>query len=157
MQFELKRVTENDSKEFLTWCFDNEYSFYDNSIQEQKIKWINELPNNEWAFSVYNDLGELVGNCEFSDETDDEPEPFIVRGVQMKPDMTGKGLGHDFCKSILEYGKNTLGFSTINIAVAEFNVRAQKVYKTLGFEVVGDDIWNIRGEDYKFIYMKMTL
>jgi ribosomal-protein-alanine N-acetyltransferase len=41
------------------------------------------------------------------------------------------------------------------LAVAAFNERAVKVYKNLGFKVIEEDVWNIRGKDYDFLIMKL--
>ncbi|GKX29486.1 N-acetyltransferase [Vallitalea longa] len=153
MNFELRIRTESDTQEFLTWSYEGEYSFYDNAIQQEKIDNIKSLTGSDKAFSVYNEKNELVGNCEFYDVGDDGVLFYAV-GVQMKPSLTGQGHGLTFCKAIIEHGRKTLGFNELGIAVADFNKRARRVYEKLGFEFVEDQVWNIRGNDYKFIIME---
>lgn len=153
MNFEFRIRTESDTQEFLTWSFEGEYSFYDNAIQQEKIDSIINLTGSDKAFSVYNEDNELVGNCEFYDVGDDGEILYAV-GVQMKPILTGKGYGEAFCKAIIEYGRKVIGFNRLGIAVADFNKRAKRVYEKLGFELIEEDVWNIRGNDYKFIIME---
>lgn len=153
MNFEFRIRTESDTQEFLTWSFEGEYSFYDNGIQQEKIDSIVSLTGSDKAFSVYNEDNELVGNCEFYDVGDDGEILYAV-GVQMKPILTGKGYGEAFCKAIIEYGRKVIGFNRLGIAVADFNKRARRVYEKLGFELIEEDVWNIRGNDYKFIIME---
>lgn len=153
MNFELRVRTESDTQEFLTWSYEGEYSFYDNSFQQEKIDSIRNLTGSDKAFSVYNEENELVGNCEFYDVGDDG-EIFYAVGVQMKPSLTGKGNGLVFCKAIIEHGRKVIGFNQLGIAVADFNKRARRVYEKLGFKFVEEQVWNIRGNDYKFIIME---
>ncbi|WP_369679341.1 GNAT family N-acetyltransferase [Terribacillus saccharophilus] len=44
------------------------------------------------AFSVVDEEGNLAGNCEFYNVQEDEIEILVV-GLQMKPSLTGQGLG----------------------------------------------------------------
>lgn len=95
----------------------------------------------------------MVGNCEFYN-VGYEGEIHYAVEVQMKPDLTSKGNGQAFCKAIIEQGREKIGFNELGIAVADFNKRARRVYEKLGFEFVEEQVWNIRGEDYKFIIME---
>lgn len=153
MEFQLRVRTEEDTHEFLTWQYEGEYSFYDNSIQEEKIECFKELIGSDMAFSVYNEKNELVGNCEF-DNVGTKENVLLAMGVQMKPELTGQGHGYEFCKAIMEQSREKLGFNRLGLAVADFNKRARQVYEKLGFEKVEEDIWTIRGTEYKFIIME---
>ena len=152
MKFFLKVRTEEDTKEFLTWSYDGVYSFYDNNIQQEKIDDIISLTGSDRAFSVVNENDELVGNCEFY-HYEDDGKKILALGVQMKPELTGKGHGTEFCKAILEQGREKLKFNYIELAVVDFNKRARKVYENIGFKKIDEFDNNIRGNNYKFIAM----
>ncbi|WP_032121174.1 GNAT family N-acetyltransferase [Clostridium amazonitimonense] len=153
MKFSLKVRTEQDTKKILNWCYEGIYSFYDNNIQQEKIDNIISLTGSDRAFSVVNEEGELVGNCEFYDVSDNEEEEILAVGIQMEPSLTGRGYGTEFSRAIIEEGRERLKYDYLELSVADFNTRARKVYEKIGFKKI-DEIYNeIRGNKYKFIIM----
>jgi ribosomal-protein-alanine N-acetyltransferase len=151
MKYDFRKVTNKDVEDILTWKYEDEYSFYDNSIQKEKIDWIKGLPEEDKAFSIYNEHKELVGNCSFY-----YIEEFFCVGVQMKPHITGKGFGTEFVDSIINFGKQKYNLSHIDLTVAKFNKRAIKIYEKLGFKVVEEFVNTIRGGDYDFVAMRLV-
>jgi len=152
MELTLRRRSEEDVKEFLSWKFEGVYSFYDNDIQVEKIDWIKQSVHSEKAFSVIDEKDNLIGNCEFYDGGDDGEE-IVAVGVQMNPILIGKGLGSKFVHSIIEQGKEILEFNRLEITVADFNERAVKTYENEGFVKTGEYPTEIRGNTYNFISM----
>jgi len=150
MKFEFRRATKDDIEDILTWEYDGIYSFYNNSIQKEKIDRIKGFIDSDDDFSIYNEHNELVGNCSFYYIED----AFCV-GVQMRPDFTGKGFGTEFVKSIINFGKEKYDLSYIDLTVAKFNNRAIKVYERLGFKTIFELVNTIRGNDYDFIAMRL--
>jgi [ribosomal protein S18]-alanine N-acetyltransferase len=153
MIFKLRKRTKEDVNEFITWTFDGVYSFYDNNIQEEKINGFLESVDSDNYYSVINDQGNLIGNCEFFN-VGESPEEVIAVGVQMKPSLTGKGNGLRFIQAIIELGRELLGYDHLELAVVDFNKRAIKVYEKAGFNTKGNFQNNIRGKDYNFIIME---
>ncbi|HCQ91133.1 MAG TPA: GNAT family N-acetyltransferase, partial [Clostridium sp.] len=62
---EFRVPIKSDIEDILTWKYDGIYSFYDNSIQKEKIEWIESFIDSDDNFSIYNEQNELVGNCSF--------------------------------------------------------------------------------------------
>lgn len=151
MNFEFRITTKNDVQDMLTWEYEGIYSFYNNSIQKEKIEWIESFIDSDNDFSIYNEHNELVGNCSFY-----YIEEFFCVGVQMRPDITGKGFGTEFVKSIINFGKQKYNYKYIDLTVAKFNKRAIKVYDKLGFKVIEEFVNTIRGSDYDFIAMRLA-
>lgn len=151
MKLEFRIPTNSDIEDILTWKYDGEYSFYDNSIQKEKIDWIKGFINSGNDFSIYNEHNELVGNCSFYNID----ENFCI-GVQMRPELTGKGFGTEFARSIVNFGKEKYNLSHIDLTVAAFNKRAIKVYEKLGFKIIEEFVNTIRGVDYDFIAMRLV-
>lgn len=151
MKFEFRVTTKSDAAEFLTWKYDGIYSFYDNNIDKNKIEWILNFIDSDNNFSIYNEDNELVGNCSFY-----YVEEFLCVGVQMRPDITGKGFGTEFVKSVVDFGKQKYNYNYIDLTVAKFNKRAIKVYKKLGFKVIEEFVNTIRGADYDFMAMRLV-
>jgi [ribosomal protein S18]-alanine N-acetyltransferase len=150
MNYNMRKRTKEDVKEFITWTYDGIYSFYDNTIQEEKIIGFLDSIDTENYYSVLDQQGELIGNCEFfhvGEET-------MAVGVQMKPSLTGKGHGEGFIQSIIEQGRKIIGYDHLELAVADFNQRAIKVYEKAGFTRKGTFKNTIREVEYQFIIME---
>lgn len=156
MEFFLIKRTEEHTKEFLNWCYEGIYSFYDNNIQKEKIENIISLTGSDMAFSVVNEKGELVGNCEFYDVSDEDEDTILAVGVQMKPSLTGNGYGEEFCRVIINEGREKLNYKYLELAVVDFNKRAKRVYEKIGFKEIGEEYFVIRGDKYRFIIMAKT-
>ncbi|HAK41419.1 MAG TPA: GNAT family N-acetyltransferase [Clostridium sp.] len=148
MEFKFKKPTEIDAKDIATWKYEGEYSFYDNDKTEAKQEWALNIHKEDSAFVIHNEKDELVGNCSFNAEDDE-----FILGVQMRPNLTGKGTGTQFVKAILDFGRNTYKFNEIQLFVAKFNERAIKIYEKLGFKKTEEFIWNVNGEEKEFIAM----
>lgn len=150
MVLEFKKPTEHDAKEISTWKYDGIYSFYDNDKTEAKQEWALNIFNEENTFIIY-DKNELIANCCFDY---DEDEDKILFGIQMKPSLTGKGMGTEIVNKALNWGKEKYEFNNIFLLVAKFNSRAIKVYEKLGFNQTDEFVWNVNGEVKEFIEMK---
>ncbi|WP_346935478.1 GNAT family N-acetyltransferase [Clostridium sp.] len=151
MKLEFRVPTKSDVDDILTWKYDGIYSFYDNDIQKEKIEWIKSFVDSDDNFSIYNDNNKLVGNCSFY-----YIEEFFCVGLQMQPELTGKGFGIEFAKAIIDFGREKYKFNYIDLTVANFNNRAIKVYEKLGFKVIEEFVNTIRGNDYDFLAMRLV-
>jgi ribosomal-protein-alanine N-acetyltransferase len=148
MNYNFKRVTNNDVQDILTWKYEGAYSLYDNDIVQGKIDWVKGLPEDVNTFSGYNDKGELVGHCQVYINKE------VTFSVQIRPSLTGKGMGGEFILAFLDFAKEKYALKSIRLLVAKFNERAFKAYLNVGFtkieEIVGK---SIRG-DMEFIVME---
>ena len=122
MKYDFRKVTNNDVQDILTWKYEGIYSLYDNDRMQGKINWIKSLPEDNNAFSVYNDKNEFVGHCEIYIKDK------VNFAVQMRPNLTGNGMGREFVQSFLDFAKEKYNLESIELFVAKFNKRAIKVY-----------------------------
>jgi [ribosomal protein S18]-alanine N-acetyltransferase len=153
MSYTIRKRTKEDVYEFTTWTYDGVYSFYDNHIQEEKINGFLQSVDTDHFYSVVDDQGGLVGNCEFF-HVGEAPEEILAVGVQMRPALTGNGKGLRFIQAIIEQGRALIGYDHLELAVADFNKRAMKVYEQAGFKRKGGFQNTIRGQEYHFIIME---
>lgn len=151
MKLEFRIPTKCDVEDILKWEYEGIYSFYNNSIDKEKVEWIKSFIDSDNNFSIYSEHDDLVGNCSFY-----YIEEFFCVGVQMRPDITGKGFGTEFVKSVIDFGKQKYNFSYIDLTVAKFNKRAIKIYERLGFKVVEEFVNTIREVDYDFVAMRLV-
>lgn len=153
MKIDFRKPTESDAKDIATWKYEGIYSFYDNDKTEAKRQWASNIHKEENAFVMYNEKNELIGNCSF--DYDEEDNKFMF-GVQMRPNLTGKGMGTEVVDTILNFGKEKYKFNEINLLVAKFNKRAITIYEKLGFKTIDEFIWHVNNEEKEFIEMSKT-
>ena len=72
-------------------------------------------------------------------------------GMGIRPDLTGQGLGKLYAQAVAGYGANRYGAKHLQVTIAVFNQRAQRVGKQLGFEQVETFI-KLGGEE-EFVVM----
>ncbi|MBP0726958.1 GNAT family N-acetyltransferase [Bacillus sp. RG28] len=134
MELFIKDMNEKFAVEIVNWRYEAPYDFYDN---EETFEAINEMIENPY-YAVVNQSEELVGffcigssaQVPIGHQFGAYSEEILDIGIGMKPDMTGKGFGFTFFSKVLQtIGKD----KSIRLTVAEFNRRAIRLYKKLGF------------------------
>jgi len=153
MNIEFRKPTENDAKDIAEWKYEGEYSFYNNDKTEAKKQWASNIHKEENTFAMYNESNELIGNCCFDYDEEDKLYTF---GVQMRPSLTGKGMGKEVVSAILSFGRETYKFNEIDLLVAKFNRRAITLYEKLGFKTIDEFVWHVNDEDKEFIAMRKS-
>ena len=103
--------------------------------------------NPERYFAVRDDAGALIGFLYF------EPKEDVLEyGLGLRPDLTGKGLGLDFFRAGLEFGRARYRPSLVRLFVAAFNERAITVYERAGFRETGRHVRTFeRWGDVEFV------
>ncbi|MGL4731945.1 MAG: GNAT family N-acetyltransferase [Clostridium sp.] len=157
MNIEFRQPTKEDGINISIWRYDGIYNFYNNDKTKAKQDWAKNIASEENTFVIYNN-NELIANCCFEYEKDDKAysNKFYI-GVQMKPELTGKGMGYDIVTKIIAFGKEKYKFNELFLIVAKFNKRAIKLYKKLGFTITDEFMLHANGEDTDFIEMKKDL
>jgi RimJ/RimL family protein N-acetyltransferase len=134
-------MTPDDFADYEQWHYQPPYDFYD-SDQEPVL-------NPERYFAVHDDDDVLIGFLYF------EPKGDVLEyGLGLRPDLTGKGLGLDFFRAGLEFGRELYRPSLIRLFVAAFNERAITVYEHAGFRETGRHVRTFaRWGDVEFVSM----
>jgi RimJ/RimL family protein N-acetyltransferase len=134
-------MTPDDFADYEQWHYQPPYDFYD-SDQEPVL-------NPERYFAVRDDAGALIGFLYF------EPKDDVLEyGLGLRPDLTGKGLGLDFFRAGLEFGRESYRPSLVRLFVAAFNERAIKVYERAVFRETGRHVRTFeRWGDVEFVSM----
>jgi RimJ/RimL family protein N-acetyltransferase len=124
------------------WRYEPPYDFYDGDEEP--------VLNPERHFEARDDEGSLVGFYYF-----EQKGAALEYGLGMRPDLTGRGLGLEFFRAGLEFGRERFAPERIILNVAAFNDRARIVYERAGFRVTGSHVRSFaRWGDVAFIEME---
>ena len=115
----IEPMTQPGFDELATWRYEPPYDFY-NGDEDPVL-------DPERFFSV-RDAGELIGFYYFEPNGD-----VLDYGLGLRPDLVGRGLGLDFFRAGLEFGREHYRPRLVQLHVAAFNERAVKVYERAGF------------------------
>lgn len=155
MRFSKEKMTKERAIDILNWDYEPPYDFYNNDVTDLAIR---ELVNGDYQVVVDENqdvigfycvgspaqvfAGMLVGVYD---------QPCLDVGFGMRPDLTGQGLGTEFCTFILNDIKG-LSSNPIRLTVTTFNHRAIHLYEKLGF--VKDKTF--KRDEFEFITMVKT-
>ena len=138
------------------WHYNGQYAFYDmKNDQEDYDEIISPQLRKNNYFQVLDEDDNLVAF--FCLDPDKEKKEQVEVGLGLAPDLTGRGLGSEFMSVIENYVKNNYDYQVIILAVADFNLRAIKVYQTAGYVITGTEMVHSNGGIYKFNIMTKKL
>jgi RimJ/RimL family protein N-acetyltransferase len=139
---QIEPMTTEDFAELAAWRYDPPYEFYDSDP--------GELKNPERFFAARDEDGAFIGFLYFEPKED-----ALEYGLGLRPDLTGRGLGLEFFRAGLEFGRELYRPSLVRLHVAAFNERAIKVYERAGFRETGRHIRRFaRWGDVEFVTME---
>ena len=150
VNYVISKMTQKSAVSVAQWHYQDEYEFYDMTADPEDYQ---ELMNEELRGDSYYQVtqaGMLIGF--FVVEKTDRQEVVEV-GLGMAPELTGQGNGLEFVRAILKYVSRVKNPQKILFDVAKFNVRAQKLYQKIGFEVVNYHEQETNGGSYPFVLM----
>lgn len=151
MAYQIEVMTQEEAEEIaFNWHYDGEYSFYDMAADKEDLEeFINPEKRGSNVFSVI-DTEELIGYFTASKEK----EYIIDIGLGLRPDLTGKGIGLHFLKTVMEFVNSEYKPKKITLSVAFFNQRAVKVYRKIGFTESHIYWQKTNGSTFKFLKME---
>ncbi len=138
----IEQMTAEDFAELATWRYDSPYDFYNGDVEP--------VLNPERFFTARDDAGEMFGFLYFEQKDD-----VLEYGLGLRPDLTGRGLGLDFFRAGLEFGRERYRPALVRLYVAAFNERAIRLYERAGFRETGRHIRTFaRFGDVEFVNME---
>ena len=138
------------------WHYDGQYAFYDmKNDQEDYDEIISpELRKNNY-FQVLDNDDNLVAF--FCLDQNDQREEQVEIGLGLAPKLIGHGLGSEFMTVIENFVKNNYDYKVIVLSVADFNLRAIKVYQRAGYVKRNTEMVHSNGGIYKFDIMSKKI
>jgi RimJ/RimL family protein N-acetyltransferase len=121
----IEPATDTDLAAMGEWRYEPPYDFY-NGDEDPVVN------PERWFFAHDDETGELIGFYYY------EPKGDVLEyGLGLRPDFVGRGLGLDFFRAGVEYGRERYRPRLVRLYVAAFNERAIKVYERAGFVETG--------------------
>lgn len=130
-------MDEESARAIVTWCYEAPYDIYNlNTGNADQVVSCFVDPVNAYH-AIVDGEGRLVGYCCFGPDAQvpggDYDKPALDVGLGVHPDLTGLGLGGAFVDAVLCFARQELAPSEFRVTVAEFNERAQRVWKKAHF------------------------
>lgn len=145
-------ITQEEAETIAHWSYPDPYSFYDITADEEDYEeFISEEKRNPHTYSVHHE-GRLIGFL-----TCTPTGKGLDIGLGLHPEWTGRGKGQDFIKQGLEFAEKKYDPSIFTLSVAQFNSRAIKVYKKVGFVPVKEFMQPTNGDVFPFIKMEKAV
>ncbi len=111
--------------------------------------------DNFYPFTAFDEEG-VVGHL-IMRYTDDKKEVLRFGFVILDDTKRGKGYGKEMMRLAQKYAFEIFGAQKITIGALEKNPPALHCYKSVGFYEVGEENYDIMGENWKCIEMEITL
>ncbi|MFT8325313.1 GNAT family N-acetyltransferase [Oenococcus sicerae] len=134
------------------WHYSGQYAFYDMTADpEDYQEIINPVLRRDAYYEFLDHQQKLLGF--FVIEPIDGNKGTYEIGLGLAPSLTGHGLGKNFLGHIISYAITHFSVKKIILDVAEFNIRAQKLYRSIGFKQARQYEQETNNSTYTFIEM----
>jgi RimJ/RimL family protein N-acetyltransferase len=120
----IEQASPADLEELSSWRYEPPFDLYDGDL---------EPPLNPERFFVEHDGGGRVSGFFYYEQKGDT----LDYGLGLRPDLAGRGLGLEFFRRGLEFGRDRFRPKSVRLYVAAFNERAIRVYERAGFRETG--------------------
>ena len=140
MSYIFNKMDEINARAILDWRYDPPYDIY-NLPSDEVESVVQHMMDPQNAYSsITDEQGELVAYCCFGREGQvpggDYSSDALDIGMGVHPELTGRGFGHEFVDSVLDFAGTTFAPCAYRVTVAEFNKRAIRVWEKAEFQLV---------------------
>lgn len=137
MRFLFQPLKEPQARAILAWRYAPPYDVYDLGGGDVDAV-VRDLLRPEYAYyAMLSPQGELVAFCCFGADAQvpggDYSADALDIGLGVRPDRTGQGEGQVYVQTVLDCAQRTWSPHAYRVTIAEFNVRAQRVWEKAGF------------------------
>jgi RimJ/RimL family protein N-acetyltransferase len=133
--FRFRPLTVEDARLISSWRYEEPYHVHEATDAELL------LDAERLYLGAFSEADELVGFCCFGEAARvaglKEEADVLDVGGDLRPDLTGAGLGAPFLRAVCALGAQRFQPLAFRIVVAAFDRRARYVAAALGFEQVG--------------------
>ena len=156
MNLTFEPMSQKYASEIVSWRYEAPYDLY-NYAADDREKAVDYLINEKNRFFAVLDEGCLVGFRSFGEDGRVDggsyDDSYLDTGGGSRPDLTGKGLGAEIIVKALQFGSEEFETERFRVTVAEFNERALKVHRRIGFQE--DQRFPRKSDGMEFVVLKI--
>ena len=136
--FKFRPINRHDVRVITGWRYEPPYDFYHMNHPPTEED-VTEFLDPKFAFYTVNGEEGLttVAFCSFGSDGQvdggDYNLPCLDIGMGVRPDLTGKGLGSELVSAVCDFATKKFSPLALRVTIAEFNVRALRVWQKAGF------------------------
>ena len=151
---EILRKLNNDESTYLNLL---NIDFID---EENQLNWWKNLHKNKndkrYVICNQNDQNEIIGRLRIQNINYNHNNCEV--GLDIYPEYRGKGYGVKSYEMLLDFLFNQFNMNMVYLKVADFNPKAMKLYKKVGFKKSGSlpDFFFRNGKYWDYIIMSIT-
>ena len=127
---------------FIAWRYDQPYDVYNIVISDEKIENLIGFYTDPatCAYAIDDERGDLLAFCSFGEDGKvsgaDYSADALDIGMGVRPELTGQSLGGSFASAVIDFAQRTFAPHLLRVTIAQFNMRAQRVWLKLGFQPI---------------------
>ena len=151
-------MTRGFAAEIAGWRYPPPYEIYGYADADRE-ETVRHLADGENRFFAVLKEGDLVGFRSFGEDGrvaggiyDDD---YLDTGGGLRPDLTGLGHGPEVIRKGLAFGQSRFGVRRFRVTIADFNQRAQKACRKLGFSASQHFRRRIDGEPFTIYLIEL--
>jgi len=143
-------LAETAAREIVCWHYEPPYDIYNIKDTQKSIRYALDPENN--FFAIHDENNELVGFCSFGKDGQVPGGNYtgdaLDIGMGIRPDLTGQGFGSDFAASVVDFARKEFSTEKFQVTIANFNQRAQHVWRKIGFRPTQRFIHKYSNEEF---------
>ena len=149
MRWALGPMTGPEARQVTEWQYPAPYEMYNWAEEDDPA----ELLDGSYL-ACREESGALGGflcfgpNATIPTREDVYRQGYLDVGLGLRPDLCGRGLGRGLLQQGLDWARRELGAGCFRLAVAQFNLRAQKVYRACGFREIAQATHGATGDRF---------
>ena len=157
VSYDFYPMNETSARIVATWRYPAPYDIYDtppDAVEEA----VQGFLDPQYAYHALTNEGEeLVAYCCFGLDArvpgGDYGFDALDIGMGVRPDLTGQGRGAGFVRAVLAFAQDAYAPVAFRVTVAEFNERAQRVWKKADFGP--EQTFARRGDGMAFVVLTL--
>ena len=159
----LRYITQDDFEELKIILKDKdimyawEYDFTDNDVQKWIDKNLERYKKYNLGFFIMseNKSGNVIGQAALEPDTIVGKQYYEI-GYILKKEYQHKGYATEVANALKEYAFNTLKLNEVIFEIRPNNLPSRKVAETLGAEICGEFIKNVRSKKMMHLIYKLS-
>ena len=136
----IESLTTEQVRDFIRWEYSGPYAMYNMSDEDEEAQHLFFLDPQNGYFAITDGKGTLLGFCNFGEDArvpgGDYSLDAMDIGMGMRPDLTGQGNGNLHASVVFDFAMINYPGQQHRVTIAEFNQRAQRLCRKLGFKQV---------------------